>query len=161
MSDRIEREILLHAPVDRVWRALTDSSEFGYWFGVKFDAPFEPGMPMAGVMVTTHVDADVAELQRPYEGKPFNLTIVEMRPQELFSFRWHPHPIEPGVYESTEPKTLVEFKLKVTAQGVLLTVTESGFDDIPVERRERAFQANEGGWSLMVKVIEEYVAKAA
>lgn len=161
MSDRIEKEILLRAPVDRVWRALSDSSEFGYWFGVKFDTPFEPGLPMNGVMVTTKVDADVADLQRQYEGKPFKLTIVEMIPERLFSFRWHPHAVEPGMYDSKDPTTLVEFKLTKTTQGVLLTVTESGFDDIPLEHRQKAFQANEGGWNLMVKVIDEYLAKAA
>jgi uncharacterized protein YndB with AHSA1/START domain len=161
MSDRIEKEILLRAPTDRVWRALSDSSEFGYWFGVKFDAPFAPGAPMNGVMVTTQVDADVADLQRQYEGKPFKLTVVEMIPERLFSFRWHPHAVEPGMYDSTDPMTLVEFKLTKTTLGVLLTVTESGFDSIPLEHRAKAFQANEGGWSLMVKVIEEYLAKAA
>jgi len=161
MSDRIQKEILLRAPMDRVWRALTDSSEFGYWFGVKFDAPFEPGAPMSGVMVTTQVDPNVAEMQRQYEGKPFKLTIVEMKPDQLFSFRWHPHAVEPGMYDSNDPTTLVEFKLTKTTQGVLLTVTESGFDNIPVEHRAKAFQANEGGWSLMIKVIEEYLAQAA
>jgi uncharacterized protein YndB with AHSA1/START domain len=161
MSDRIEKEILLRAPVDRVWRALSDSSEFGYWFGVKFDEPFAPDAQMSGVMVTTQVDPDVADLQRQYEGKPFKLTVVEMIPERLFSFRWHPHAVEPGMYDSTDPTTLVEFKLTKTTQGVLLTVTESGFDTIPLEHREKAFQANEGGWNLMVKVIEEYLAKAA
>lgn len=161
MSDRIEKEILLKAPLDRVWRALTDSSEFGYWFGVKFDGPFAPGMPMNGVMVTTQVDAEVAEMQRPYEGKPFNLTIAEMIPGQLFSFRWHPYAVEPAVSYTAEPTTLVEFKLQETEEGVLLKVTESGFDNVPVERRAKAFQANEGGWTLMVKVLEEYLGKAA
>ena len=36
--DRIEKKILLRAPRKRVWRALTDSQEFGSWFGMKFDA---------------------------------------------------------------------------------------------------------------------------
>jgi hypothetical protein len=81
-----------------------------------------------------------------------------MKPEQLFSFRWHPHAVEPGMYDSSDPTTLVEFKLTKTTQGVLLTVTESGFDNIPVEHRAKAFQANEGGWSLMIKVIEEYLA---
>ena len=42
-TDRIEKKILLHAPLKRVWRALTDPAEFGAWFGVKFDGPFQPG----------------------------------------------------------------------------------------------------------------------
>ena len=42
-TDRIEKTIVLRAPLARVWRALSDSKEFGTWFGVKFDAPFTPG----------------------------------------------------------------------------------------------------------------------
>jgi hypothetical protein len=46
------------------------------------------------------------------------------------------------------------------AGGVLLTVTESGFDRIPIARRAKAFTANEGGWGMMVKVLEEYLGNA-
>jgi hypothetical protein len=61
---------------------------------------------------------------------------------------------------SAEPTTLVAFALEQAADGVLLTVTESGFDQIPLARRANAFTANEGGWSMMVKVLEEYLADA-
>jgi uncharacterized protein YndB with AHSA1/START domain len=37
-TDRIEKQILLQAPLSRVWRALSDSTEFGTWFGMKFEA---------------------------------------------------------------------------------------------------------------------------
>jgi len=84
-----------------------------------------------------------------------------MEPERLFSFRWHPNAVEPGVDYSAEPTTLVVFALEDVADGVMLTVTESGFDQIPLERRAKAFSANEGGWSVMVKVIEEYLAQAA
>ena len=55
-SDRIEKTILLRAPRSRVWRALTDSQQFGTWFGVKFDEPFRPGTFQRGVIVPTTVD---------------------------------------------------------------------------------------------------------
>jgi antitoxin (DNA-binding transcriptional repressor) of toxin-antitoxin stability system len=62
---------------------------------------------------------------------------------------------------STEATTLIAFRLEKVADGVELTITESGFDQIPIERRAQAFSANEGGWSIMVKVIEEYLAQPA
>jgi hypothetical protein len=43
----------------------------------------------------------------------------------------------------------------------LLTVTESGFDGIPLERRAKAFKANEGGWSKQMGLIEKYLAAHA
>jgi uncharacterized protein YndB with AHSA1/START domain len=159
-TNRIEKSILLRAPLRRVWRALTDSSEFGTWFGVKFEEPFVPGAPARGVLVGTTVNAEVGAMQKQYAGRPFDLVIDRMEPERLFSFRWHPFAIEPGVDYSAEPMTLVTFSLEEVAEGVRLTVTESGFDQIPLERRAKAFAANEGGWAIMVTVIEEYLAQA-
>jgi len=156
--DRIEKKILLRAPRKRVWRALTDSQEFGSWFGMKFDAPFTPGAVMRGVIVPTSVNADVAKAQKPYEGKPVELVIDRMEPERLFSFKWHPFAVEPGVDYSGEPMTLIVFTLEDAADGVMLTVTESGFDQIPLARRAKAFTANEGGWGMVVKLIEAYLA---
>jgi uncharacterized protein YndB with AHSA1/START domain len=159
-TDRIEKKILLRAPKNRVWRALSDSTEFGTWFGVKFDGPFAPGASMRGVMVTTAVDPEVAKAQAPYKGMPFDITIEQMEPERLFSFRWHPYAIDPAVDYSAEPTTLVVFTLEEVADSVMLTVAESGFDRIPLARRAKAFSANEGGWAIMVKVLEKYVVHA-
>ena len=159
-TDRIEKKILLHAPRKRVWRALSDSTEFGTWFGVKFDGPFAPGASMRGAIVPTQVNAEVAKAQKPYEGLPFEISIEKMEPERLFSFRWHPFAIERGVDYSAEPTTLVVFALEEVPGGVMLTVTESGFDQIPLARRAKAFTANEQGWGMVVKLVEEYLVRA-
>jgi uncharacterized protein YndB with AHSA1/START domain len=159
-TDRIEKKILLRAPRKRVWRALSDSSEFGSWFGMKLDGPFAPGATMRGVIVPTQVNAEVAKAQKEHEGTPFEITIEQMEPERLFSFRWHPFAIERGVDYSGEPTTLVAFALEEVQDGVMLTVTESGFDRIPIERRAKAFTANEQGWTMVVKLIEEYLVNA-
>ena len=160
-TDRIEKKILLRAPRKRVWRALTDSKEFGTWFGMKFDGPFSPGATMRGAIVPTQVNAEVAKAQKPYEGLPFEITIEKIEPERLFSFRWHPNAVERGVDYSGEPTTLIEFVLEEVAEGILLTVTESGFDRIPLARRAKAFTANEQGWGMVVKLIEEYLVQAS
>jgi uncharacterized protein YndB with AHSA1/START domain len=159
--DRIEKKILLHAPRQRVWRALADSTEFGTWFGMKFEGPFVPGRSIRGVVVTTKVDPEVAKLQKPYEGLEFEITIEQMEPERLFSLRWHPNAVERGVDYSAEPTTLVVFALEEVANGVMLTVTESGFDQIPLARRAKAFTENEQGWGVAVKLLEEYVVVRA
>ena len=159
-NDRIEKKILLRAPLKRVWRALTDSREFGHWFGVKFDGPFSPGAHMRAEIVGTTVDAEVAKLQQAHRDIPFEIVIEQMEPERLFSFRWHPHAIERGTDYSAEPTTLVVFELEEVADGIMLTVTESGFDRIPLARRAQAFSANEGGWGIMVQMIQKYVRHA-
>lgn len=159
-ADRIEKKILLHASLSRIWRALSNSTEFGSWFGMKFDAPFVPGAKMRGVIVPTTANANVAKAQKPYEGIPVELTIEQMQPERLFSFRWHPYAIEKDVDYSAEPTTLIVFVLEQAPDGVMLTVTESGFDQIPLARRAKAFTANEKGWGMVVELIEEYLANA-
>ena len=160
-TDRIEKKILLHVPQKRVWRALTDFTEFGTWFGVKFDGPFAPGATMRGVIVGTKVNAEVAKAQKQFEDLPFEILIERIEPERLFSFRWHPNAVERGVDYSAEPTTLIEFVLEEMAEGVLLTVTESGFDGIPLARRAKAFTANEQGWGIVVKLLEGYLVQAS
>jgi uncharacterized protein YndB with AHSA1/START domain len=156
-TDRIEKTILLRAPLKRVWRALADSREFGTWFGMKFEGPFSPGASIRGVIVPTGVDPEIAKGQKPYEGTPFEIQIEQMEPERLFSFRWHPGAVEPDVDYSLEPTTLVVFKLEEVADGVKLTVTESGFDKIPLARRAKAFTANEQGWGMALQLIAKYL----
>ena len=158
-TDRIEKTILLRAPLKRVWRALSDSTEFGKWFGMRFNAPFAPGATMTAVIVPTTVNQEVAKMQKPYEGIALEIKIEQMQPERLFSFRWHPGAVEPGIDYASEPTTLVVFTLEKAPDGVQLTVSESGFDQIPLARRAKAFSANEGGWTLVIKLIEEYLAK--
>ena len=160
-TDTIEKTILLRAPLHRVWRAISDSAEFGTWFGVTFEGPFVAGAPVRGTITATKVDPEVARQQKPHEGKAFHIVVDQIEPERLFSFRWHPYEIEPGMDYSTEPTTLVAFRLRETSEGVQLTLTESGFDQIPLERRARAFAANEGGWSLQMILISKYLENAA
>lgn len=145
-TDRIERKILLRAPRTRVWRALTTPVEFGTWFGVKVDGTFAPGARVRGAI--TH---------KGYEHVTWDITIERMEPERVFSWRWHPHAVEAGVDYSTEPTTLVVFELEDAAGGTMLTVVESGFDQVPLARRAQAYRMNGEGWTYQVQAIEGYV----
>jgi uncharacterized protein YndB with AHSA1/START domain len=160
-TDRIEKKILLHARRRRVWRALTDSAEFGSWFGARLEGPFVPHTRLRGVIVPTTADADVARAQKEYEGKSFEIEIEHIEPERLFSFRWHPFAVEAGIDYESEPTTLVVFILEERGNDTLLTVTESGFDQIPLARRAKAFTANERGWGAVVGLIEKHLLHAA
>ncbi len=159
-TDRIEKQILLRAPQARVWRAISDAREFGAWFGIEFDGAFAPGVHLTGRIRPTTVDPEVGKLQEPHAGKAAAFVIDRVEPMSLFSFRWHPFAVDPTVDYSSEPMTLVVFELRAAAGGTLLTVTESGFDRIPLARRAAAFKANDGGWSHQTKLIEKYLAQA-
>jgi uncharacterized protein YndB with AHSA1/START domain len=156
-TDRIEKRILLRAPLERVWNAVSDAKQFGRWFGAAFDGTFEAGSRLTGKIVPTAVDAEVAKLQEPHRGKPFELTVERIEPPHRITFRWHPFAIAPGVDYSQEPMTSIVFELKETPEGVQLTITESGFDRIPLARRAEAFKANEGGWEHQTRLIKKYL----
>ena len=145
-TDRIEKQIVLKAPQSRVWRAIADSTEFGTWFGIKLEGAFVPGTSVHGkITIPGYEDW----------GGDFDVETVE--PERLLSFRWHPYG-KPELDLSDEPKTLVEFHLEAVEGGTKLTITESGFDRIPLARREEAFRMNDGGWSGQIKNIERHVA---
>jgi uncharacterized protein YndB with AHSA1/START domain len=157
-TDRIEKQVALRAPVDRVWRAISDSQEFGRWFGVRIDGPFIAGTSVTATITGTTVDEQVAEMQRPHAGAKSTWQIVAVEPPRRFAYRWHPFAVDSGVDYDAEPTTLVEFTLSPTSDGVLLTIVESGFDAIPAARRSAAFEANSGGWAKQVELVRKYLA---
>ncbi|MFY9711750.1 MAG: SRPBCC family protein [Candidatus Cybelea sp.] len=157
-TDRIEKRILLRAPRERVWRAISDATEFGNWFGVEFEGDFAPGAQMKGRIRPTIADSEVAKTQEKYAGMPMAFFVERVEPMSRFAFRWHPFAIDPSVDYSNEPMTLVTFDLEPADGGTLLTVVETGFDSIPLPRRVDAFEANEEGWDMMVTVVEKYLA---
>jgi uncharacterized protein YndB with AHSA1/START domain len=157
-SDRIEKEVLLRAPLARVWRAISDADEFGRWFGVRFDGPFVAGASVVGVITPTTVDDEVAQAQEPYAGKADTWQIVAVEPQRRLAFRWHPYAVEPAIDYSQEPTTLVEFTLTETTDGVRLRIVESGFDAIPGERRVSALEHNSEGWAKQTELVRKYLA---
>src|SRR5579863_1402627 len=116
---RIEKRILIRAPRERVWRAITNVDEFSAWFGVRMDGAFEPGARLR--MTATNPG---------YEGMVVDVTIERMEPGRLLSWRWHPGAPRPDVDYSAEPTTLVEFRLEDDEAGTLLSVLETGFDRI-------------------------------
>jgi uncharacterized protein YndB with AHSA1/START domain len=149
-TDRIEKQIELKAPVARVWRALSDHQQFGAWFKVRLDGPFAPGKVVRGQI--THPG---------YQHVRWEAVVVEMVPERLFSFRWHPYAVDASVDYSSEPQTLVEFRLEETPGGTLLRLTESGFDALPAgPRRAAAYRMNDGGWAEQLKNIERHVRQA-
>jgi uncharacterized protein YndB with AHSA1/START domain len=144
-TDRIEKQIVLKASPARVWRALSNAREFGSWFGAQFEDDFAPGQEARGKVT--------------YQGKELAMTFVveRMEPERLLAFRWHPYAVDPTVDYSGEPTTLVELVLTPVPEGTRLTVTESGFDRIPVARRARAFEMNAHGWAVQMENIARHV----
>ncbi|HWA76506.1 MAG TPA: SRPBCC family protein [Polyangiaceae bacterium] len=169
-TDKIEKRVTLRAPVSRVWRAIADAREFGRWFGFELQGSFVEGKPMKGVFQGKLDEAALIEHQKSLGLKPSKVklpdanttfcTVERIEPERYFSFRWIPYGIDAEADLENEPTTLVEFRLEAVDGGTLLTIVESGFDRLPVHRRERAFRMNEGGWAAQAQNIKGYVEGA-
>jgi uncharacterized protein YndB with AHSA1/START domain len=147
-TDRIERKILVKAPRARVWRALSNAEEFGGWFGVNLQGKvFTAGQRTQG------------QITYPgYEYIVFEVWIERVEPERLMAWRWHPAAVEKDVDYSAEPTTLVTFELQDAEGGTLLSVVESGFDNVPPHRRLDAFRMNSEGWDEQMQRIAKHVA---
>jgi len=146
-TDRIERQILLRAPRKRVWAALTNIQEFNSWFRVRLSGTrFVAGERFSGGVAYPG-----------YEHLTFEITIERCEPERLLSWRWHPAAIDPAKDYSGEPTTLVEFHLRDADGGTVLSLVESGIDQIPVERRLDVFRMNSGGWDEQMQNIQRHV----
>ena len=147
VTDRIEKRVVLRAPRARVWRALADSKEFGTWFRVKLDGPFAEGATVRGKI--THPG---------YEHVTMEMRVERIEPETYFAYRWHPYAVDAATDYSQEPMTLVEFRLDETPEGTILSIVESGFDRVPLARRDEAFRMNDSGWTGQAQNIQRHVS---
>jgi uncharacterized protein YndB with AHSA1/START domain len=147
-TDRIEKEIVMKAPRAKVWRALTEPAQFGKWFGAEMKGPFAPGVRALGKITSPG-----------YEHMTLDMTIERMEPERLFSWRWHPHAVDPAHDYSGEPTTLVECELSDVPGGTRLRIVESGFDRVPLARRAEAFRMNSDGWAAELQNIARHLGE--
>lgn len=146
-TDRFERQIHMKAPRSKVWQAITDAKQFGQWFGCELRGDFVAGQPIKGKITDPP----------GYEHLPMELAVQQIQPETKFSFRWHPYAVDGDVDYSKEPTTLIEFVLEEQDGGTLLTISESGFDAIPEQRRAEAYRNNGQGWAIQAQRIARHV----
>lgn len=147
-TDTIHKERIIKAPRSRVWAAISDSQQFGTWFKIRFEEPFRANTHLVGV------------IQEPgWEGVKAHFWIERIEPEHTFTYRWIPGGDVPTTPDS--PKTLVTFALADHEDGTRLTITESGFDNLPVELRAKAFRDNDGGWAEQIQRIDRHVTSSS
>lgn len=145
MSARIEKSVEVAAPLERVWRALTDHREFGAWFKVVLDQPFAVGVPSTGRITYPG-----------YEHMPWKAEIVAIEEPTRFAFRW-PHMDASQEVREDWAWTLVEFTLEPAGDGTRVTVVESGFEALEAEARQRSLESNTRGWEEQMRNIKAHV----
>ena len=139
----ISREVLIEAPVDVVWRTITEPDQMSQWFADRVDLVIEPG---------AH-----GYLQFGDQGGPVVVEVVD--PPARFSFRWnHPRGEEPVAGNSM----LVEFTLiPEGGERTRLRVVESGHElrDWPDAEKQRYADEHNGGWVEFTDSLATLLAK--
>lgn len=146
---RIDRTIELNAPPERVWRALTNAAELSAWFQVTIDGDLAPGN-----------DIWMTSVHPAHAGVRFPVRIAEMTRPRRIVWEWHPGEVDPHADYSREPRTTVTFSLEPSGRGTRLSVSETGFDAIALERRAKAYKDNSEGWAEVLVWLQNYVEEA-
>ena len=146
---RIDRSITINAPPERVWRALTSVDELSAWFQVRIEGSMTTGAEVW--MTSTHAEYGGMRFQVRDHGNvgaaPFGLAVA---PRGRGSER--------GLFQGAANH--VTFTLEPVAGGTHLSVSETGFDAIGLERRAKVFQDNTQGWSEVVGWLKQHVEAA-
>ncbi|MES2994609.1 MAG: SRPBCC family protein [Patescibacteria group bacterium] len=134
-QDVIQKEIIISAPAERVYSAITDPEKIVAWF-------------------PNEVEGSLAVGERPIlsfgaDGKT-QLYIVDARPHEYFAYRWVPGSQHFMGDVLTVPNTLVEFFITEEAEGTKVVLKESGFASLPSPHKEESLKDNNGGWEFMM-----------
>lgn len=146
---RIDRTVDIQATPERVWRALTDPHELAAWFRVKIEGHIAPG-----------AEVWMSSVLPQHAGQRWPVRIVEMTRPRRMVWQWHPGEIDLKVDYAREPQTTVTFTLEPSALGTRVSVTETGFDAITLERRAKAYADNTQGWTEVMAWLQEYAQTA-
>ena len=109
---QIEKETFIEAPVEVVWRTLTEPDQMTHWFSPEAELDGRPG--------------GEGRLRFP-SGATYYLQVETFEPPHRFAYRWMQ---AKGVRAVPENSMLVEFTLRAEAGGTRLRVVESGFEHV-------------------------------
>jgi uncharacterized protein YndB with AHSA1/START domain len=146
-EDRIERDVLIDAPVERVWALITQAEHLGTWFG---DAGADIDLREGGEL----------ELRWEEHGKSRG-RIERVEEPTAFAFRWAPFKDPGGDEPLNGNSTLVEFTLAAEGDGTRLRLVETGFAslDVSTDQQTRNHESNSRGWSMELGELADYATK--
>lgn len=143
IPNTITRTLDLAHPQQKVWAALTTLDGITGWFGSHAEGEIAPG-------------CDVRMRWEQYDNMENILAIKVVDPMAVFAYCWRIN----GAPAGDPRRTYVEFTLEPTASGTRLTVTESGFAQLPDEWLESSYEGNVAGWRSELDKLPVYLDAA-
>ncbi|MEU0518097.1 SRPBCC domain-containing protein [Streptosporangium sp. NPDC006007] len=138
-ADRIERETLIEASLERVWSLVTEP---GFWVA---DPASPPGTVAREGESTVAKNAEYGD---------FPVRVEKVEPPTYVAYRWAS--AFPGQEPREDNSTLVEFTLTPEGDKTRLRVVESGFATLAgsEELRGQAVKDNLGGWPQVLDAFK-------
>jgi uncharacterized protein YndB with AHSA1/START domain len=145
MAEVIEHEIVINAPLEVVWRTVTEPDQISRWFAKEIDVDFEPGAQ--GSM--TFRESETPQV--------VNISIESVDPQHSLVYRWN---YPDGTQATPANSTLVEFTLAAEGERTRLRVVETGVGDTDwTDTRKGEFTAEHTrGWVVLIDRLAELLA---
>ena len=139
VPDSITREIVIDAPLERVWAIVTEARHLAGWFSDEAEIDLRPGGAM---LLTWHGHGS-------YRGR-----VETVEAPRRFAFRWLRR-------EDADGSTLVVMTLSPEGESTRLRVVESGFAGLAWPEDERARHADENrvGWGVELDELRAYAAR--
>ena len=139
--DRIERTVQVAQPPATVWTALTTAEGLGAWFGNEAAIDLRPGG---------------SAWMKWDNGHTADMRVERVEEPRVFGYTWHIY----GLPDDDPRRTYVEFTLEPDGAGTRLTVTESGFAQLPEDAFRQAFDGNTQGWGSELAELVAYLDAA-
>jgi uncharacterized protein YndB with AHSA1/START domain len=148
IPDAIEKDILIDAPAETVYRVITEPAQISQWFSDAADLDPRPG----GEGTLTFEDRATSQRMS------VRLRVEAAEPPHRFAFRWD-YPDGEQPHEGNAP--LVEFTLTAEGTGTRLRVTESGFAVLQRPEQDKAtyIDMHDKGWDVHLGSLRDYVAR--
>jgi uncharacterized protein YndB with AHSA1/START domain len=146
VPDQIEREVVIDAPIERVWALITEAEHFGAWFADSgADIDLRPG----GAMSLSWAEHGTVRAR-----------VERVEPPRLFAYRWaNAVDVDPVEGHST----LVEFSLTTEDAGTRVRVVETGFATLDTSEADRLRQVDDNtkGWGIELGHLVEHAGRVA
>ncbi len=144
-TDKIEREVVIKAPITKVWKAITDPTQFCSWFSEGVEGDFEVGsQPVLDEGKYGKVRIAIVGREEPHYFAWRWVSGMEFVPQGFLG-----NPLE-------MPHTLVEFRLSEEGESTRVTLIETGFANLPEKYAAENLNDNTGGWDYMLARLTEW-----
>ena len=137
----IERRVLIHAPLERVWSAITEPAQLEQWYapGCAWEIPaLQPGATIK--FHNTDTDIQLA-------------TIEAVEPLREFTLRWQLDPMHPGL-------TLTNtFVLEPENDDTRVTISQAGYESLPEGIRQEQLSMDEGAYTAIAESLKNYLER--